>query len=613
MLFVISAGVHWGLIEVLKLLPGWASAGAVKRQAVIDTALEEIDIRDNPTEHLTPLNVKTSIVSDKRLDWRELLQPDNSTPLEKPDERNLTKMLDATQDEPLALVKIAVPGQGLTPIPRLGAQTEGKTSVAAVVDALARELGKMIAVRNVLLVWLFDESISMRESQQEIRDRVSKLYAELAGDANAGGQPKLVSVVVGYGKDVHFFLEQPSAVPDQVKAAIERVPPDTSGRENVMLACLTAMRKYQKMAEVQRRKLVLFVVTDEMGDDTGHVEEVLAMAHGARPPASVFVLGSEALFQKTRGVAYATQPQTGQRVPNLVAVGPESAAKEVLEGYVENAGPYSGAWLTKSGFGFWALSRLAKETGGMYYLLYGQQGPAYDPDVMAAYAPELCAAAEYEARCRPNAGRLRFIIHNLHFILEEVPFGWPDDPQYVADRLRPIWEQDRFYNRISPDNLQGDIAEARRLAARRLAKLNELVGILEKGSLANDPYAPRRWEANRELALADCYALRWSAQQYLYAIDDFVRAGRLNPAAEYYVVRTDDYYHKHPVRGTNGQKTLEEVQAKYEAVIAHHPGTPWAACAQARRRIDRYEVEAYVTPPPSDYTPPPQPPPPPEL
>ena len=576
---VVPGVVHVAVILLLMHLQ-FLVARKAKKEAVIDTALEEIDIRDNPIEHLAPTNVKTSLTSNKKLDWKAMLQPDNRN-VEKPDERDLVKMMEATEDQPLQLVKIAIPTDGLTSIGKMGATTESATSVAAVVDSLGREIAKMLTKRNVLLVWLFDESGSTRRSQKQVKGRITKLYAELQG-SGGGREAKLVSAVVGYGKKTHLVLRTPSASAQQVQQAMDRVSIDTTGQENVMAACRDVMQRYGRVAKLQRRALVIFIVTDEIGNDLKHLEQVIALAKGSK--TRVFVLGGEAVFQKKLRRMHGKSPGTNKIVPVLVEQGGETHYKEVLDGYNDGYGAYWLPWRTNSGFGFWALSRLAKETGGTYYVMHGEKGPSFDPDVMQPYAPELCSAREYKSRSKAN--RVRGTITHLHSLLAEVPLN----------------------GSIGAKNVGSGLRAAKNSAEKRIKRLDEIIRVLERGSLANAPTAAKRWEANRQLAVADAYALRWSARQFIHAVDDFRRRPKLSARAISYHCNS---HPKNPVRGgAVGQKELAACRAKYQEVVAAHPGTPWAATAKHVRQFARYKVSPKFPPKGGggSYKPPPPPP-----
>jgi hypothetical protein len=90
---VVPVAVHVAVILLLMNLK-FLVGREVKKEAVIDTAIEEIDIRDNPVEHLAPTNVKTSLLSDRKLKWEELVKP-TDTQVDGPDEKNLLEMLES--------------------------------------------------------------------------------------------------------------------------------------------------------------------------------------------------------------------------------------------------------------------------------------------------------------------------------------------------------------------------------------------------------------------------------------------------------------------------------------------------------------------------------------
>jgi hypothetical protein len=148
--------------------------------------------------------------------------------------------------------------------------------------------------------------------------------------------------------------------------------------------------------------------------------------------------------------------------------------------------------------------------------------------------------------------------------------------------------------------VRAGLAAARQSAQRRIDRLNEIIRLLESGTLANHPHAPRRWEANRQLALADCCALRWSAQQFVLAVDDFERKPEFHPRADYYTVDAGSYSRRPPLRGGERmQQARQAAVALYQQVIADHPGTPWADTARSVRHFNTYWVSPHV---PSDST-----------
>src|SRR5205807_132549 len=109
------------------------------------------------------------------------------------------------------------------------------------------------------------------------------------------------------------------------------------------------------------------VVTDEVGDDPEHLEEAVALATQNKPPVPVYVLGSQAIFARKTGFMNYTDPKTGYTWYNQpVTQGPESLELEQIRLPFWYAGDQYD--ILDSGFGPYALSRLAGATGGIYFV-----------------------------------------------------------------------------------------------------------------------------------------------------------------------------------------------------------------------------------------------------
>ena len=122
---------------------------------------------------------------------------------------------------------------------------------------------------------------------------------------------------------------------------------------------------------------MVIVVTDEVGDDETHLEEAIDVAGKAKVP--VYVLGSQAIFGRVEGFMDYTDPKTKQTYHNLpVRQGPESVMLEQIRLPFWYDGPQYD--MLDSGFGPYALSRLAGATGGIYFVTrLGQQPDGVRP------------------------------------------------------------------------------------------------------------------------------------------------------------------------------------------------------------------------------------------
>ena len=137
---------------------------------------------------------------------------------------------------------------------------------------------------------------------------------------------------------------------------------------------------------------MVIVVTDEVGDDEDHLEEAIAVAQKAKVP--IFVLGSQAIFARTEGRMNYTDPKTKQTYYNLpVRQGPESLRPEQIRlPFWYDGDQYD---VLDSGFGPYALSRMAGATGGIYFVTrLGQTRFGFDPVAMQEYKPDWFSVAK---------------------------------------------------------------------------------------------------------------------------------------------------------------------------------------------------------------------------
>ena len=146
---------------------------------------------------------------------------------------------------------------------------------------------------------------------------------------------------------------------------------------------------------------MVIVVTDEVGDDEPQLEGAIEVAVKAKVP--VYVLGSQAIFGRVEGRMNYTDPKTGRIYFNLpVRQGPESVMLEQIRlPFWYGGNQYD---ILDSGFGPYALSRLAGATGGIFFVTrLGETRMGFDP----VEAPRIQARLDQPVAVR--AGRSRAI------------------------------------------------------------------------------------------------------------------------------------------------------------------------------------------------------------
>ncbi len=159
----------------------------------------------------------------------------------------------------------------------VGSMVEG---YGAAMGIITQEIIRMMRQQKVTVVWLFDESGSMKDDRKEIRENYLRVLHELEVASTTDeelkkGSEQLLTVVASYGQGIHEHTPRPTADLDMIKAAIDKVPVDESGQENMSQSIATIVNKYKQTAIRGKRKLAVIVVSDESGDDGDFVENAI--------------------------------------------------------------------------------------------------------------------------------------------------------------------------------------------------------------------------------------------------------------------------------------------------------------------------------------------------
>lgn len=185
----------------------------------------------------------------------------------------------------------------------VGSMVEG---YGAAMGIITQEIIRMMRQQKVTVVWLFDESGSMKDDRKEIRENYLRVLHELEVASTTDeelkkGSEQLLTVVASYGQGIHEHTPRPTADLDMIEAAIDKVPVDESGQENMSQSIATIVNKYKQTAIRGKRKLAVIVVSDESGDDGDFVENAISESRAAKAP--LYFLGRESMF----GFPYAHQ------------------------------------------------------------------------------------------------------------------------------------------------------------------------------------------------------------------------------------------------------------------------------------------------------------------
>ncbi len=467
----------------------------------------------------------------------------------------------------------------------VGARVEG---YGAAMGRLTHELLRVMRNQQVIACWLFDESNSLKDDRKEIRDQFHKIYEELniANERTKKGRyHSLETMIYSFGEGLHPITRKPTADLKQIRDAIDKVPVDETGHEYTFGAISSVIDEHSKAAARSNRKLVIILLTDEVGDDAEMLEEVIAKAQRFKSP--LYVLGREAVF----GYPYAhvrwINPESGIHHWVRVNRGPETAFPEALQydGFRGRHDAYS------SGFGPYAQVRLVRESGGIFFLLASDEANLvgrsvherlqrkFDDVAMKEYEPLLLDKREYARR--RDASEFRKTIWSVILALNP----------HIDDQLVIRWH----HYPIDHAEFEKEGRKNFDRGVRAMAMINQQLAVLERVRPLRAQEARQRWRAAFDLLNAQLIACRVREFQYLLSMDKHVREKPepQQPDTNYWDLNYTSRMlepDEQQVKKTNVDYDQLEQQRQhalelYDQVIRDHPETPWAMVAAAEKRL----------------------------
>lgn len=405
----------------------------------------------------------------------------------------------------------------------VGAMVEG---YGAAMGIITQEILRMMREQPVTVVWLFDESGSLVDDRKEIRDNYLRVYEELGiatkqertSSRRRKETEQLYTVVASYGKTIHELTPKPTANGELIQAAIDRVPEDPSGEENMCRSLEAIISKYSAMSK--KRKLAVILVSDESGDDGGYVEEAILAARRAKAP--VYVMGRESMFGYPYGSQRYVYEDKAQDIKETfwlqIRRGPETAFPECLQwdGLERNWGGQS------AGFGPYEQVRLAKETGGIFFVLPGNENNLvtrkendrrkYEFLALRPYTPLLLSRQEYlvERETSPFRKAIWNVVLELNPQKNELLFGDRFDSQLMIQRDLYPFSQAEFTAQAL-----GEVKKA----AYAMNRINQALALLEDVKPLRARESSERWRAGFDLAYAQLHIFRLRLFQFILAID----------------------------------------------------------------------------------------------
>ncbi len=475
----------------------------------------------------------------------------------------------------------------------VGAMVEG---YGAALGRITQELIRLMRKEKIMAVWLFDESNSMKDDQQEIAQKFHKVYEELGiqqqKDKVLRDQDQvLLTAICSFGKGLNYLTKKPTTDVNEIRQAIDRIPIDESGDENMCSAIETVINKYKSQARGQKRRMVVIIVSDESPSDSGDMnfdsqalENAIKQCEDTRTPA--YVLGREAIFGYPFARIHWKDPVYNLTHWVRINRGPETGYPECLQwnGLHTRWDSFS------SGFGPYSQVRLCKETGGVFFMLPGEEenlagAGAHENRKFAAlamkeYEPLLLARRDYaesRARSKYRTGLWEII---------------------VATNAHKIGELNMRVHHYStdPEQFQKDAAPQFKKAVDAMALIEASLANLEKIRPLRAKEDSQRWRACFDLMYAQLLSYRIRLFQYLLLLDDHqakkpkpkdIKHNEWNLGYTKKMVEPDEDQFKrlkaafklkidHSEYLSMLQEQAQLANEAYEFVKKEHEGTPWA-------------------------------------
>ena len=462
----------------------------------------------------------------------------------------------------------------------LGEALTAADGYGAAMDILTQEILNKLARGKVLVVWVFDQSLSMKDDQAEIRDRIEKVYEELGLSSAARGDA-LWTGVVSYGKNFAVHTPKPTTFLKEIKTAIDEVPVDESGEEMMCQAIGQAVNNFRQFSGAGGgRQMMIVLVSDESGnpdDNQRSLEPTIKACKDAK--AGVYVLGREAVF----GYPFAhmrwivSRPAVGGGPPltrpYIVAIdrGPETPMVEMLqtEGYQKRFDAHP------SGFGPYEQVRLARETGGVFLMLpspeidlFRRDLSVFDIELMRPYLPDLRSREQYahERDYSPLRSLIWKVVNDLNPYKPEIGRYINLAQRFSSDRATWTREMDAEIVKARQYVLYLDAAEKALRGARNL----------------RDREKEPRWRAHYDLMLAQVVAYKARVYEYGAYLTIFkVNPKPFDPPTANRVLRDWELRERGKTVADKITKPLaEDATNQFRAIIAEYDGTPWATRAE---------------------------------
>lgn len=473
-------------------------------------------------------------------------------------------------------------------LPVQGAGSVGTTGAMGAIDRITHEIMTSVEQQPTLVVWLFDQSGSLRDERARILKRFHGIYDEL-GVIEASNNPAfrkavdkpLLTAVVGFGAAPRMLTDDPTDDIDEIVAAVEAIEDDDSGQENVFQAIGRSAEKFRmyRRAKHGSRNVMLVVFTDEAGDDITRLDDTVDLCRKLAMP--VYVVGRPAPFGRRNAFVKWIDPdpnfdQRPQWVP--VSLGPESLMPERLK--LRFLGEGNNEALLDSGYGPYALTRLCSETGGIYFSSHPNRRVGrnlsrrdtsnlaahittfFDPQVMRRYQPDYLTVEEYRRHLQTNRAREALVTASQ--------MSWTS----------PLEDIRRRFPKRDESQLATSLSIAQRDAAVRKPKLDRLWQTLQTGEADREKLKRPRWQVGYDLAMGRALAAKVRNDGYNAMLAKAKQGMTFDDENKNtWVLNTDEQF-----ANSSLERLADKAEFYLRRVLEDHAETPWAKLAERELR-----------------------------
>ena len=212
-------------------------------------------------------------------------------------------------------VELTQPGTKDGPLTGGGTEyVEG--GVESAIDRLTWEITQTLHQNKTTVIWLFDQSLSLKERRDAIADRFENVYRQLES-LEEGGKGALQTVAATYGSGFKLLTEKPVEDVKTLIPKVRAIEDDPSGKENVFAAVNQLAQKF-KGERAKKRSVMILIITDEKGDDAEKsLEETIMFCR--KQGIKVYCVGNAALFGARKGTSPGNipirRPKTSKSTP----------------------------------------------------------------------------------------------------------------------------------------------------------------------------------------------------------------------------------------------------------------------------------------------------------